>query len=247
MNNRDISTLVLPSGKLLVIACDSSGGIGPLENDQVKVPAKVVGKFLLRVPLMELLAVGARPVGVIDTLSVPKDPIGYEMIKGIKAELKEADLEEKILFNGSTEENIAVKQTGAGLTIIGLIEPNKLRSGTTLAGDLLLAVGLPLYGAEVLEFEDKIANLKTLRRLNCCTGIHEIIPVGSKGILFESEHLASSSDLRLRMANGCPVDLEKSAGPATVLLVSLDATAVELVKKVTSKPVNIIGRFENNN
>src|SRR6056297_238032 len=88
INSRDISLISLPSGQVLVVACDSSGGIGPQRNDYINVPGEVVGRFLARVPLMEIISVGAKPIGLIDTLSVAYDPVGHTILEGIKEELR---------------------------------------------------------------------------------------------------------------------------------------------------------------
>ncbi len=244
INSRDISLISLPSGQVLVVACDSSGGIGPLKNDHVNVPGEIVGRFLARVPLMEIMSVGAKPIGLIDTLSVAHEPVGRTILAGIKEELREADLENDIFLNGSTEENIPTSQTGAGLTVIGITSKNKIRSGNSKPGDLVVAVGLPRVGNEVIESLDIIADIKSLRRINSCTGVHEVIAVGSKGINYESKVLADMSGLKLRQSGSCQIPLDKSCGPATVLLVAVAAPSVDLLKKMTSKPVNIIGRLE---
>ncbi|HHY18163.1 MAG TPA: alpha-ribazole-5-phosphate synthase, partial [Firmicutes bacterium] len=52
---RDLTLVSLTEDCVLVIACDSAGGIGPKELDSVKVPGYVLGRFTARVALMELL------------------------------------------------------------------------------------------------------------------------------------------------------------------------------------------------
>jgi len=66
---RDLTLIPISHDELLVIACDSLGGIGPKQHDMVKVPAEIVGQYTVRGPLMEVLAAGARPVAVINTLA----------------------------------------------------------------------------------------------------------------------------------------------------------------------------------
>ncbi|UTW69818.1 hypothetical protein KHA80_02285 [Anaerobacillus sp. HL2] len=75
---RDL-TIIADGDKKLVIACDSSGAIGPKELDVVKVDANIVGRFISRVVLMEIISVGAKPITLIDTLSVEMNPTGLKL------------------------------------------------------------------------------------------------------------------------------------------------------------------------
>lgn len=47
--------------------------------------------------------------------------------------------------------------------------------------------------------------------------VHEIIPVGSKGIKYETDLLAAMSGLKCEYRDDIEIDLHKSAGPATIL------------------------------
>ena len=48
---RDLTKIALGSGFSLVIAVDSDGGIGSRENDIVRVPEYVLGRFAVRMPI----------------------------------------------------------------------------------------------------------------------------------------------------------------------------------------------------
>ncbi|OCL26144.1 hypothetical protein U472_09005 [Orenia metallireducens] len=236
---RDISIIKLDANKSLVVACDSLGGIGSKEYDKIKVSSRLVGKFTARVALMELLSSGATPISVVDTLSVELKPTGEEIIKGMKEELAKVGIDE--LLTGSTEENIKTVQTGIGVTAIGLININELRVGTSQKEDLIVAIGLPKVGNEVLADLNQVADLDLVVELLELEYIHEILPVGSKGVLYEAQLLAESNGLQLSLLEN-KVDLQKSAGPATVVLVTVaedDLTSLKLI----DKPVNVIGRL----
>jgi len=237
---RDLSIVNLDSEKALVIACDSLGGIGSKEHDKIRVANSLVGKFTARVALMELMASGATPISVVDTLSVELKPTGEEIIAGIREELIKVGIDE--LLTGSTEENAVTVQTGIGVTAIGSVEIEQLRVGSSQQEDLIVAIGLPKVGDEVLADLSQIADLDLLIELLKFDYIHEILPVGSKGILYEAQLLAKSNGLELSLVKS-KVDLQKSAGPATVLLVTVAAEDVTRLAMI-DKPVNVIGRLD---
>ncbi|PRX29861.1 alpha-ribazole kinase [Orenia metallireducens] len=237
---RDISIVNLDSEKALVIACDSLGGIGSKKHDKIRVANSLVGKFTARVALMELMASGATPISVVDTLSVELKPTGEEIISGIKEEIAKIGIDD--LLTGSTEENVVTVQTGIGVTAIGSVEIDQLRVGSSQQEDLIVAIGLPKVGDQVLADLSQIADLDLLIELLKFDYIHEILPVGSKGILYEAQLLAKSNGLELSLVKS-KVDLQKSAGPATVLLVTVAAEDLTRLK-VIDKPVNVIGRLD---
>ncbi|MCB0884595.1 MAG: transcriptional regulator, partial [Propionibacteriaceae bacterium] len=80
MMQRFRDLLVFESASRLVLACDSIGGIGPKPADSVSVDARTVAHFGVRVPLLEVLCSGARPIALVNALCVERDPTGQEMI-----------------------------------------------------------------------------------------------------------------------------------------------------------------------
>ena len=240
---RDISIVDIVSNRSLVIACDVSGGIGPKIRDKIEVSGEMVGHYTTRVALMEVLAVGAKPISVIDTLSVEYNPTGKDIIKGIEKALEESNFDKKMI-NGSTEDNIETYETGVGITVIGIIEDEQIKINCTKKGDVLVSIGLPLVGKEVLECPKMKADIFDLQKLKEKKYINEIMVVGSKGIKYEAELMAEMSDLKVNYRQGLNLDIEKSAGPATVMLVSLaKEDLLELRKDFSHKPVNQIAKF----
>ncbi|MEM3073051.1 MAG: hypothetical protein QW172_06320, partial [Candidatus Bathyarchaeia archaeon] len=73
---------------------------------------------------------------------------------------------------------------------------------------------------------------------------HEVIPVGSKGIIHEAETLAQDSCLDLKLETEPDVDLNKSAGPSTVLLATAHPSALRRLRKKFRKPMSIVGRLD---
>ena len=70
--------------------------------------------------------------------------------------------------------------------------------------------------------------------------VHEIIPVGSTGILHEVETLAKGASLKFKIAEQNQVDIEKSAGPATVILATLKQEDLKKLKGKIDKPFNVV-------
>lgn len=217
---RDL-TLVELAETVLVIACDSAGGIGPKPLDKLDVSGEMLGCIITSVPLMEVLASGATPVAVVNTLNVEMDPTGAEIVSGVRKAVQEAGLPLSVI-NGSTEENMPTEQTGLGVTVIGAAGYGDLRLGSSRAGDLVCCVGKPLVGEEYLRSQQDTARISTVRTLLGLPGVHEILPVGSKGILYELSELARLAGLGFDLLDtASSVDLHKPAGPAACLLVSM--------------------------
>ncbi len=235
---RDLTLVDLYDGRLLVIACDSAGAVGPKPHDMVSVPGEVVGRFTARVALMELLAVGAEPIVVVDTLSVEPIPTGAAIRRGIASELVEAGLDPDQLLNGSEEKNIPTVQTGVGVTAIGLIGASELTAHRTQPGDLLCVVGWPHVGSDVLTHEPEVMELTTLRHLRATPGVHELVPVGSRGTRAEAED-AWSHQWSLLWLDDLPVPLDRSAGPATCLLATIDPAVLSQLSTL-AKPVTVV-------
>ena len=95
----------------------------------------------------------------------------------------------------------------------------KLRVNKTKAGDKLYCIGIKV-GNEISLDDSQIANSLLIKELNDMSSVHDIIPVGSKGIKGEAEMLASFLGLELNWGKNLPVDIQKTAGPATCVLVT---------------------------
>ena len=242
--NRDLLLLRMDGGRVLVEACDAAGGIGSKSNDNVKTSSRIVGRMTARVALMELLSVGAEPLSIVATLPVELKPTGNRILRGIMDEVRYADYGGLPIIS-SSEKNVRVKQTGVGVTVLGIIAQSQLMIGQCRPGDELVAIGEPRVKGEVLEGERRRLNADTkdLFKLQNCSIVHEIIPVGSRGIWHEAEVLAKDSNVSVTQARSS-VDLRKSAGPSTVLLCATPTEHLNHLKRlVPRKPASIIGRF----
>ena len=241
----DVSILKIPTGHSMVIGSTSSGGVGPKVMDQIKVEGKVLGKFLARVALMDVAATGAFPLLISATLGVEKEPTGHEILMGIRNESQVLGLEPNQILMENTEDNFKTVQTGVGLTVIGLANDDQLRVGKTHPGDLLLALGKPRIGDEVVPSESRgeIANLRDVTLLSQKRFVHDIVTVGSNGIANEARMLANGVGRQLKLRNVKKVDLHKSAGPATVVLFTVSPEKIDDISSLFAKPLSIIGEI----
>ena len=240
---RDLSLIDINENQKLVVSCDSSGGIGEKENDIVKTSAEVVGYFSTHVALMENISFGAKPITIINTLSVEMNDTGKRILGGIKKALEPLDLDENIIITGSTEENFPVSVTGVGITVIGIIDKNDWKKPQTNSGMLAVVVGLPKVGDEVLANKDKIMDISNLIELKKKDYIGEILPVGSKGILYELKEMTTSSNLNFALEDDIGIDLNKSSGPSTCVIISIEEDKYEKLRDEFNLPINNIARF----
>jgi len=241
----DVSIMKMPTGHAIVVGSSSLGGIGPKPMDKVKTSGKVVGQFLARVALMDVAATGAFPISVSVTLGVEKEPTGNKIVEGIRKEVRSLGLEPNQVIKENTEENIETIQTGAGIIVVGLANEDELRLGKTRPGDLIVAIGKPKVGDEVIPAESRgeIANLKDITSLVRKAFVHDIIAVGSFGVIHEAQMLAYSIGRQLRVLEQTELDINKSAGPATVVLTTIDPKKLDELSFFIQKPVSVIGNI----
>jgi hypothetical protein len=240
MKRRDVTALHLPGWSRLLVACDAAGGIGSKELDVVKVPAYVLGRFTARVALMEVIAAGGRPIALVDTACVEPEPTGAELLRGVTDEAALCGLGPDAI-TGSFEKNVPVRQTALGVTALATAVRELPGPGS---GDLVLAVGLPKVGAAVRLDDPEIADLPLVMSLAACTEVHDLLPVGSRGIAAEVADLAASAGLAADMLppeEGW--DLAKSAGPATCCLVAVAPSALPGMALTLSRPWALVARL----
>jgi selenophosphate synthetase-related protein len=241
----DVSVLKIPTGHAIVAGSTSSGAVGPKELDQVKVDGRILGKFLARVALMDVTATGAFPLLLSVTLGVEKEPTGNEIVEGIKREARTIGLDPNQVLMENTEDNFQTKQTGAGLTVVGLANEDELRLGKTMPGDLIVAIGRPKVGQEVIaaEARGEIADLRNVTQLTQRKYVHDIAPVGGFGIASEAKMMAYGVGRQLKIVEVQGLDLNKTAGPATVVLVTIDGERLDDLKALIPKPISVVGEI----
>ena len=243
---RDIRLFRLDRRRIMVVSCDSAGGIGPKNFDRVRVDGRTVGRFTARVALMETLSVGADPICLANTLTVEPKPTGIQIIRGIRDELRGARLDARIVMTQSTEKNVSVSQTGVGVTVVGIATARSLKIGRCKHGDAVMAIGLPYVAGEVVraERERRIADTRDVCALLNLRFVHEIIPVGSQGILHEAQTIAKDSHLQFTLRRDFELDIGKSAGPATAVLCACPHSYLRELSGLIEKPVDLIGTLD---
>ena len=214
---RDLSIIPISGEKKLVIACDSTAGIGEKQQDIVEIDPAITAAYCLRVPLMELFCFGAEPIAVIDLVGNEYETTGNRMLKGIKKELEKADLIH-LPLNGSTEENIETKTTSLGITVIAETTSEKETFRMSEACSLL-QLGQPFVGEMVRRNTQNIFSYPLVKALKAERGVLDMLPVGSKGIRFEAELMTEGSDFYVEFIE--EKELDCSAGPATVVLLAV--------------------------
>ncbi|MFA7288519.1 MAG: AIR synthase related protein [Melioribacteraceae bacterium] len=241
---RDLVLIELTENLWIVTACDSDGGIGPKEGDSFFSTGYELGRFAARVPLIEILASGSIPIIVIDTLTVEMEPTGKEIIRGIKDEAALAGIKNNLAITGSTEDNVKTIQTGIGVVVIGIVTKEDFKSASSLDGDLIVLIGLPKSAPEFkINYDDvDIINPAIIMELRKYDFVHDILPIGSKGIQHEFSELAKSAELIGEYKTELMIDISKSAGPSTCCLVSLPEEKLNDLKNKMKLPINIIGR-----
>jgi len=240
MRHRDLTVLDLPGGPRMLVACDAAGGIGPKEQDAVSVPAYVLGRLSARVALMEVIAGGGRPLVLVNNCCVEPEPTGREILRGVLDEAALAGLAPGAV-TGSFEKNIATVQTGLGITVLAVSERP---FGRAAAGDLVVAVGRPRVGTAVSLNDPDIVDLPLVIALTRDPHIHDVLPVGSRGIAGELADMAASAGLRAEALPPEPGwDLTGSAGPSTTCLVAVAPSTLPALALVLDRPWTLVGRL----
>lgn len=241
---RDLSILEIQNDRVLIVACDSIGSIGPKSGDSYPASAETVAHFAARVPLLEVLCAGGVPQVIVDTLNVEMDPTGMTMISEIRDMASELGLSADRV-TGSTEDNVSTNATGIGVTVIGTAALEDLRPGTSRVGDAVVCLGFPMSAPRdvISKGDTHIPSIIDLVAAMARTKVRDAVPVGSQGVAYEANQLAESAGLFLEPAGDFGLDLAGSGGPATCVLVTIAVTDIESLRSgfPPAVPVTIVG------
>ena len=236
---RDLTMIPVAGDSHIVIACDSCGAVGIKDSDVLKLSPRVAAKFTARVVLTEILCSGAKPVSITNGVAGEMCPTGEETILGIRDELENAGITD-ITLTGSTEENFKTSMTAFAITAIGVAKEDDLKFELASPGDKFILLGSPRVGTEV-DLDSK-GFYSQIRQLLPLQGVRELVPVGSKGVAYEAQTLATLSELTFKPYN-TKIDYTKSAGPATCLLILCTDSLVNEVLSIHSESI-VIGEVE---
>ncbi len=225
VRERDLLYVPLGVDDVMVVACDSDGGIGSKPADTVAFDPTELGRFAVRVPLLELVAAGATAVVVVDALSVEREPTGAAILTGVLAEAASAGVSADGV-TGSTEDNVPTVATGIGVTVIGRATVRSLRAGRARAGDHVLLLGHPKSAPvdDVRVADPDILTVPALIAALALPEVHEALPIGSGGVTHELRQLAASAGVAYAVLPHWPVGPDQTGGPSTAALVAVDGT-----------------------
>ena len=215
---RDLTVIHL-NGHSIVVAADAAGGIGPNELDVEEATGESVAYFATRVVLAELYSVGACPLALINTVPTGKAFAEDEALRGINRLLNEERLAEQVEVGGSSENNFGMLQTAIGVVLIGIAPTANIEAGRIHAGDEVYQLGVCKVGSDVRFCDPTRVGLGTIRSLAVLPWVHEVIPLGSGGVLGEVRALQARDVILAFEAKTDFAELEESAGPATSALV----------------------------
>ncbi|WIY84210.1 AIR synthase related protein [Propionimicrobium sp. PCR01-08-3] len=235
--------LVFEPTSRLVIACDSIGGIGPKPGDSVHADEQTVAHFGVRVPLLEVLCSGARPIALINALCVERNPTGQKMIDEIEILAAQAGIPADAV-SGSTEENAPTTSTGIGVTVIGSLDHELPKAQP---GDVVICAGLPIASPEFNVYvghPDQVT-VAEVRDVLASGLVHDALPVGSHGIGYELAEMARVADLESRWLGGWDIDPKRSAGPASCVLFACPPNNMDAVVELLdpNRPASPIARL----
>ncbi|CAN5512105.1 hypothetical protein BH10ACT7_BH10ACT7_07010 [soil metagenome] len=242
---RDLLYLKVSDDLVLVISADSNAAIGSKPNDVLDFSPEATGRSVTQVAIMEVLAVGARPVIVVDNLCVEMEPTGRRILSGVESAV--AELAEPVIITGSDETNMPTSQTGVGVTVIAVAHHEELLIARCNIGDVVVLVGVPVGGPTHLydEFQAlEFAGVGTLTAALATGVVHEVLPVGSRGVGFELSELARTSGLVANELLPSPVAMGNSGGASTSFLVALAADDLPAFRSAIDRPVHIVATLQ---
>jgi len=239
---RDLTLVSIDEKRYMGISCDSCGAIGIKEHDVVKASPQITAYQTAKVVLAELMSMGFTPLVLADGLAVEMNDTGKQLIEGFNEALSKLKTC-KVHLTGSTEENMKTVQTSMGVTGIGICDKDKLKYKKTYKNDICMLVGIPLVGNDVINNPDKILDITDFESLYLCDEIKEILPIGSRGISSELKGLCEYSNLSFKYDDNISVDINKSGGPSTCAIITINITNMEIIKTLTSRPIELLGSF----
>lgn len=241
---RDIVTVPLNEEETLILASDNSGAIGEKREDTVSTSYNVVGYYSFRVAVMECMAARATPVSAV-IHNFCGDEAWASLIQGVQQGIEELSLGE-LPITGSTESNFELRQSAIGMLVVGKRNNEVIDEFVFSSETKVAVIGSPLVGKEVTEKPCKVAPLSLFKR--CCeqVEIETILPVGSKGILFELNQLFEEQTELLTEADvSGKLDVLKSAGPATCFIITYNRKIEGKIRAMTGElfhPLIIVGK-----
>ncbi len=240
----------------LMIACDSSGGIGNKPADTLSLEPEIAGYYAAFVPLVECMAIRGKILSIVDTLAVEMVPTGQRIIQGVHKAIVDigGNVEQ---LTGSTEDNMETVMTGIGVTVLGCVSKKNVDREWQGKSKEIFCIGIPKVGQvffeeEIVAQKGEVMSLALMKKLSQCSWIEHMLPVGSKGIEHELQVLTQRYQQSVEVeekivdpVTGQKISISQSAGPATCLLVVVEKKECLNLEKIRKKiPVTYVGCFK---
>ena len=226
---RDAVIIDLDNKHELVITTDGCTGVGNLKEDLFPLEIKEVAWTACKVALMELISLGARPVGyAFNHIAALEDH--KETEAGVEKCLRDFGFI-NIPHISSSEKNFKVHQTTITIALTGIREKRKK---PVCSNGVYILIGEPLVGLEVLENPDKMILPEEFIKLIEVEGVYEVIPVGSHGVEWE----LSQFGVRPKAVG---IDLKKSAGPSSCVIAEVCPASVDSLIGMFGNKLRILG------
>lgn len=204
-------------GAGMIVTTDNAGGIGEKVDDVVFVADRVTAYFAARVALLEQWAANAEPTAVL-IHNFSGDDSWVKYVQGVSDLFDEVGIEVPPI-SGSTETNMPLLQSAVAVTMIG--QKKRAPSEGKVSW---FTYGTPLVGDEVITRAADIASVKLIYKALKKGIVERVWPVGSHGILNEVHAMTRTKSSVVKSIH----NLEKSAGPSTVVLLAIQEEKREL-------------------
>lgn len=211
-------------GQKLVATTDNAAGIGEKAQDVVNAPDQLTSYLTARVTFLEQLAANAITTHVFLANFSSEDAWG-RYVEGIQKVFDEVGLV-RLRVDGSSESNIDTLQSGLSITMLG-----EIQECTHFEIDELhwYTYGVPLVGIEVVEQSESVAKIQPIFDAWLQEIVMQVWPVGSNGLQAEFKRLFGDKTVE------CSLDVDKSAGPSTVILLGIHPDKKKEAKQIFTK------------
>lgn len=249
---RDLVLMEFSEGKILTIANDSCSGICSNEKDLVKSDGEIIGYLTTRVCMIETLCYRALPKVIVNNLCVEMNGEGDRILNGIHRAMNEFNslnferkLDDDNLTGSTDDDNIEHIQTAFGVTVIGeeiaderLWEINK--------GDLLVAIGNPLSGDEIISIVNsdsyEFISMKSLKVVLDYS--KDVVAVGDKGINHHVNVLEETNGIEIKKVEDLNIDCEKKCYGNSMVLAIVEEDMLGKIERRIDEDITVIGKVK---
>jgi len=211
---RDVVSVSLGDGRLLIQAVDVAVGIGQAPDDTLSSPPSEVGYYVARTAAAELWSLGVEPV--VAAVTVGHRSSAEFVLRGVQEALLE--MGQTVPVVRSTENYVESRVSSVSVAVSGVVAEDSLVLGRPSAGDHIQLLGggysprhadtnpgrWPLHAlTRVLEQRDRLV---------------QVIPVGSGGVGRDLADLRECYGLAL-LGSPAAADLNRPGGPGLLFLV----------------------------